>query len=300
MLEGLELSHCTNTERELMRQGWLVAALACLLVLTACSTPAVSEPTPAVSEPTPTVSEPTPTDTPCSPNVVDVSEVGGSEDEEVMTVSSLNIPTVNIMQRVFRIAVSDRTGTAFITEKDGRQYWVTAAHVVAGLCAGDFIHVRKDGEWQGVQAVSIWTTSTHDVAVLQVNLPLLVRHPVRFQVSGLTFSMFVHVIGFPSVVGYDDADGGGEVFGGFAVPLVKHGYVAGVNDRIVYLDGQFNPGFSGSPVGFRADDGSYVVVGVLAGRAWASGDDDAESGIGVAVTIGVVRQLIEEAAEGHR
>ncbi len=262
-----------------MQQRWTAAVLLGLLMLAACSAQNVEENREV--------------DTTCFATV-DISDATSSTDGGSMKPAPLNYPTSNILSRVFRIGTPDGTGTIFAIENESRQYWVTAGHVVSGICPGDSIQIRVDGQWDHVQVASIRTVSNYDIAVLQLNVPYFNRPPVRYQAGGVYISSLVHVIGFPSVAEYDDYDGNG-ILGGVPVPLIKHGYISGFRDRRLYIDGQFNRGFSGSPVGFRSDDGSYVVVGVLARRVEASGDDPIDSGIGVAVTMGLVKQIIEEA-----
>jgi hypothetical protein len=41
-------------------------------------------------------------------------------------------PTINLFQRVMMIAYKNQRGTAFSIDVDGREYWVTARHILTG------------------------------------------------------------------------------------------------------------------------------------------------------------------------
>ena len=57
--------------------------------------------------------------------------------------------TANSLRRTLLIANTDRTGigTAFTVERNGRQYIVTAHHVVRGIADGETIAVRRNRMW---------------------------------------------------------------------------------------------------------------------------------------------------------
>ena len=46
--------------------------------------------------------------------------------------------TSNVIHRTFHIRYRNGTGTAFAIDRDGRQYLITARHLVEGVAAGDF------------------------------------------------------------------------------------------------------------------------------------------------------------------
>jgi hypothetical protein len=53
----------------------------------------------------------------------------------------------NVTNRVFLIKARSMTGTAFAIEVDGRQYLITAKHVVREIENGEVIQISKDGIW---------------------------------------------------------------------------------------------------------------------------------------------------------
>ena len=47
--------------------------------------------------------------------------------------------TTNVLQRTFHLKYGANSGTCFTIDIDGRQYVVTARHVVKDICADDFV-----------------------------------------------------------------------------------------------------------------------------------------------------------------
>lgn len=58
--------------------------------------------------------------------------------------------TSNVLQRVIYIRFRDSTGTAFTIEQDGRQYIVTARHVIEGLTNQDTISIFFNRSWNDI------------------------------------------------------------------------------------------------------------------------------------------------------
>jgi hypothetical protein len=52
----------------------------------------------------------------------------------------------NVLQRVFQIK-HDMLGTAFTIDVDGRQYVITARHLVSKIGDAGEIQIRREAEW---------------------------------------------------------------------------------------------------------------------------------------------------------
>jgi len=58
--------------------------------------------------------------------------------------------TGNVYTRVFEIKVGGSAGSAFTLDLDGRQYLVTAKHMVAGLKAKDSVTIYENDQWSSI------------------------------------------------------------------------------------------------------------------------------------------------------
>ena len=56
--------------------------------------------------------------------------------------------TSNVIHRTFHIRYGSGTGTMFSIDRDGRQYLITAKHVVEGIVSGGSISVFHDKQWR--------------------------------------------------------------------------------------------------------------------------------------------------------
>jgi len=76
--------------------------------------------------------------------------------------------TDHVLRRVMVIRAGDKAGTAFTIEVDGRQYLITARHVVADLKAEDTVQYLKNKTWQSlpVQVAQYDKIKAVDIAVL--------------------------------------------------------------------------------------------------------------------------------------
>ena len=158
--------------------------------------------------------------------------------------------TNNVIQRTFRIGCGIKSGTAFAIDRGGKQYLVTALHVVRGITSGDKIAIFHDKQWKNtpVDVVGLGRNDV-DVAVLSCPIRLAPPHPMEASGAGLIYGQSIYFLGFP--FGWD---GGAEnINREFPVPFVKAGIVSAVipgNPTRIYIDGHGNKGFSGGPVLF--------------------------------------------------
>jgi S1-C subfamily serine protease len=172
----------------------------------------------------------------------------------------------NVLQRVFQIKHDDMLGTAFTIDVDGRQYVITARHVVSKIGDAGEIQIRRETEWLSLPVKAFFPTARSiDIAVLapevQVSQPL----PLHTR-STYYLSQDVYCCGFP----YGLSMEGKKINAGFPIPFVKKGVVAalGVPDNegqeVVVLDAINNPGFSGGPVVLQdTQTHQLAVIGVV-------------------------------------
>lgn len=181
----------------------------------------------------------------------------------------------NVMTRTFHIQNGDKTGTAFTIDHEGRQYLVTAAHVVEGIGSGGILRVFHGKQWKTLQVELVGTgPGDVDVAVLACRLRLGENLPLEASAGGLMPGQTVHFLGFP--FGWD---GGGEYANSdFPFAFIKAGVLSAITTGAaraegvrIYIDGHNNEGFSGGPVVFvpagqpPSKANNFKVAGVVSG-----------------------------------
>ena len=158
--------------------------------------------------------------------------------------------TANFIHRTFRIKCGESMGTAFTVDVDGKQYLVTARHVIQRFAEASGLEVFGNGVWTPVHASLVaHGAGDIDVSVLSpapaMSPPGL---PVTAGSDGLVYGQDVYFLGFPygvlSQVIFGEA--------GHPLPLVKRAAVSAFAGDVYLLDGHNNPGFSGGPVIFPA------------------------------------------------
>ena len=61
--------------------------------------------------------------------------------------------TTNVIQRTFNIRRGESPGTAFTIDRAGRQYLVTARHVIEGIVPGETLDVWHEEQWTGISVL---------------------------------------------------------------------------------------------------------------------------------------------------
>ncbi len=171
--------------------------------------------------------------------------------------------TSNVIHRVLYIRHDGGTATAFTLDIDGRQYIVTARHVVETLTDSGAIDIFANGNWQS-NAVRLvgHAPGERDISVLaierQITPTQLTLEPTS---KGVIYGQDVFFLGFP----YGLLGKFLLAEHGHPLPLVKRATVSLFqSDEVFLLDGHNNPGFSGGPVVFTTPGtNEYKVFGVV-------------------------------------
>ncbi len=172
--------------------------------------------------------------------------------------------TTNVLQRTFRIKSSENTGTCFTIDVDGRQYIVTARHVLDGIQQKDSIDIYHEGIWKTLKTEIAWLSQTEqDIAILSPEIQVSPTHPLESTSTGLVLGQDVYFCGYPYGLKIEVSS---DINRGFPIPLVKKGALAGIFPNHMLIDAINNPGFSGGPVVFAAPQSNdFKVAGVVSG-----------------------------------
>ena len=177
--------------------------------------------------------------------------------------------TSNVIQRTLHIKRDNSEGTAFTLDHGGKQYLVTARHVVEGIASGERIFVVHEGQRKPVKIRVVGVGEGDvDVAVLACQQQLTPMHPLEpSEPKDFVYGQQVYFLGFP--FGWNS--GGEDINHGWPLPFVKAGIISAMSfstpvDRI-YIDAHVNKGFSGGPLVFSPLGRQNVlhVAGVVVG-----------------------------------
>ena len=178
--------------------------------------------------------------------------MGAAGDAGYTKLSSLHerytMITANFIHRTFRIKCGDSIGTGFTIDVNGKQYLVTARHVVEGISSSTPLEVFGNNSWVVVDAALV-AHGDGDIDV-SVIAPKEVMSPPNLPVvpssGGLAYGQDVYFLGYPFGV-LSKVIFAGE---GHPLPLVKKALFSAFAGAVYLLDGHNNPGFSGGPVIF--------------------------------------------------
>jgi hypothetical protein len=181
--------------------------------------------------------------------------------------------TSNVFERVLDIRVNagtdhEGTATAFTLDVDGREYLITAKHVVQGLKDKDRIDIFKDDRWTPIAVDILRCEDPVDIAVLIPPYQLTINFELPFEKFSITFGGDAYFLGFS----YGIRAPSNGVNGPYPLALIKRGTLSGQvpvgPTNMILLDGYNNPGFSGGPIVFHdSNRPGYVmdVIGVISG-----------------------------------
>lgn len=188
----------------------------------------------------------------------------------VANIAWAQVPTSNVLYRVLRIRTATATGSAFTIEVDGKQYLITARHLLKGFGSEGEIELWQDSRWSKLKARAIYPSKeVVDIAALDLGRQVTVAFPLEASSGGLTLGQQVYFLGYPDGLGSSVSVAAPPGFG--EIPFLKSGIVSALDDRdpeasLLYLDGHNNPGFSGGPIVFwHFPSTSFRVAGVVRG-----------------------------------
>ena len=168
----------------------------------------------------------------------------------------------NILTRVFSLRYGDQQATGFTIEVEGRQYLITARHLLLPAPSEGVIEIFHDSNWVKLSFRSIQVEpSTIDIAVLALPQQISSLLPIELGFKETFLSQAIFFVGFPFGLSID----GNTVNRGFPIPLVKHGIISsfgGTNEPFL-IDGINNPGFSGGPIVRVDNKPNPTIIGVV-------------------------------------
>lgn len=174
--------------------------------------------------------------------------------------------TGNVYNRVFFIR-AEQYGTAFTLDVGGRQYLVTAKHLI-GATPPSELEFFHGNAWKrlSVKLVGI-TRDKVDIAVFAPNILLSPALELEPTSKGIIIGQDVYFVGYPYKM-WTDA---GDALAGRPCPFVKKGTLSsafnfGDGVRTLFVDAINNEGFSGGPVVFSPPNlNQFSVAGVVSG-----------------------------------
>ena len=176
----------------------------------------------------------------------------------MITVSS------TILCNVFYVQIGYGIGTSFCVNYKDKKYLVTARHMVVDKDEVDLC-VLKNGVYEHQRAKVLFSDNDNvDIVVLQVAVDKRIEGiPIFKEQPDVKAGQELYFLGFPFGMDRGEYD----FNGGYPVPFVKHAFLScatGVNGYAhFWLDGEDNPGFSGGPVVYEAEDSRQYLLGVI-------------------------------------
>lgn len=169
-------------------------------------------------------------------------------------------------QRVLRIESRVGKGTAFTIERGGREWLVTARHLLPEEPAPEVRLTGRSGEFVLRLGFIPGLADQTDIAVAPLENPITPQLALIPHSDGVIWSQDVYFLGFPfgmaTQISHDPTD---------QIAFVKHAIVSAsiqaTGTRLWFLDGHNNPGFSGGPVVAHTPESETMqVIGVVAGN----------------------------------
>ena len=188
-------------------------------------------------------------------------------------------PTANALMRTFMVQTATERGTIFSIDVDGREYWITAKHLLKGLKHPPYGEFKEKSTTVQILNPGLagqqWITETFSVIDPGNNIDILVLVP-----SHLILDKPMPLIVGDSVPMGGDCEFLGFPYGGgwrgkfdnqfYWLPYMKHCTVSGMfqepskgspEDATVWvLDGINNAGFSGGPMLYSTGEQQRVFA----------------------------------------
>ena len=173
--------------------------------------------------------------------------------------------TSNIYNRVFFIRAAEY-GTAFAIDVDGKQYLVSAAHVVGSTEGLNEIQFLHENSWRALPVRFVGASRGEvDVAVLVPSVRLAPPFPLEPTSADMVLGQDVYFVGYPYKM-WTDA---GPALAGRPCPFIKRGtlssaFNSGDGIQRIFVDAINNEGFSGGPLVFTPPASKdFRVAGVV-------------------------------------
>lgn len=191
--------------------------------------------------------------------------------------------TRNVLMRVLEIRVGGSTGitgTAFTLDVNGREYLVTAKHMVEKLKHKGVIEISvRSGQWDPINVTVYRCEGAVDIAVLIPPRQLTVNLPLEPATDGgpgqARDGQDMYFAGFPfGASAYSVSSYAHRLNGEYPIPIIKKGLYSGTFEEkdkppVILLDGYNNHGFSGAPIVYKdldqPNDWVFHVFGVVSG-----------------------------------
>lgn len=159
--------------------------------------------------------------------------------------------TSNVVCRVIHLHYSGQYGTGVVLDRNGRQYVVSARHLVEQFSGGS-LQIFHDNQWKQVNFELVGhADGAADISVLAPSVQLAGNYPLEATKNGIIMGQQIYFLGFP----YGLKQNNPTINCGFPLPLVKGGIVSAFTQfngaEAILLDGHNNSGFSGGPVVFQ-------------------------------------------------
>lgn len=219
--------------------------------------------------------------------------------------------TFNAFGRIFQIKSATGTATAFSVDENGRQYLVTALHVLPEPV--NEVQLRFKDAWKTIP-VTLTGRGNKDIDVVVYSPSFRIAPDFELPLTKglMILGQDVYFLGFPYGITSEVNDPGWHL----PYPLIKKACISGRinkgNGKIWLLDGINNPGFSGGPVVFypiNPRDNKLRIMGVISGFKFSpeplfSGEEEtdyfvkANTGIVYATCAGHVLDIIESNPNG--
>jgi hypothetical protein len=173
-----------------------------------------------------------------------------------------------ILNRVFPIEYKSQGGTCFAIDLEGRQYIITARHIVQGIKSGETVRILVGESWYEVVVKPIFPQNEKiDIAALATNVLIAPKMDITASDDGIVAGQEVYFLGFPFGLTsrFEKPTPGRFAF-------IKKGILSAIDSRpeagpVFYLDAHNNPGFSGGPVIFGnfSKNDRLQIAGVISG-----------------------------------
>ncbi len=172
--------------------------------------------------------------------------------EDAVWMDAADTMPVEILRQTFQVRSGAGTGTAFTVEVDGRQYIVTAQHLV-GSTVPDVLDLQAGSAgWREVPVTPVGVAGPPvDVAVMATDSLLGSRSSVPVGVGTVGYGQAVRFLGYPFGLDFTAIPGVRSE----PLPFIKAGILSALRPvqgeaglLELFVDAAGNPGFSGGPL----------------------------------------------------